>query len=109
MASGGIDNREMEYELERTNELLQERTEMLFDVCWALDHYINFLEAWDRGKANTTCHAKSRLRGFMRNLQGEMCNTKRNTRNTQRRCVRSVAGTCRSSNEIWGLLKGLVM
>lgn len=64
MASGGIDNREMESELEKANELLQERTEMLFDVCWALDHYINFLESLGHGQGEYYLSCKEPLAWF---------------------------------------------
>jgi hypothetical protein len=50
MTSGEVGNaqrsaiRELEYELGQVNDLLHERTEMLFDACWALDDCLNILE-----------------------------------------------------------------
>jgi hypothetical protein len=53
--------RELEYELEQVNDLLHERTEMLFDACWALDHYINFLEGLGHGQGEYYLSCKKPL------------------------------------------------
>jgi hypothetical protein len=55
---------DLQHELAEAEELLQERTEMLFDACWALDHYINFLERLGHGQGEYYLSCKEPLAWF---------------------------------------------
>ena len=51
------------HELQEAEELLQERTEMLFDACWALD-CLNFFEPLEDNKHDILRSAAQRV-GYM--------------------------------------------